>query len=65
MGEPVRLDDVARRLIEQADCPIDVVYTGLRDGEKPQEVLLGRNEADHRPHHDLIPTSPSLGSSGR
>ena len=28
MGEPVRIDDVARRLIAEADRPIEIVYTG-------------------------------------
>ncbi len=54
MGEPVRIDDVARRLIDQADRPIEVVYTGIRDGEKLHEVLLGVDEEDQRPRHPLI-----------
>ncbi|TML15739.1 MAG: hypothetical protein E6G39_06520, partial [Actinobacteria bacterium] len=29
MGSPVRIDDVARRLIARANRPIEVVYTGL------------------------------------
>ena len=41
MGEPVRIDDVARRLIAQTrPTPIEIVYTGLRPGEKLHEVLL-------------------------
>ena len=54
MGAPVRIADVARRLAEQADRPIDIVFTGLRDGEKLHEVLLGRGEQDRRPSHPLI-----------
>lgn len=54
MGQPVRIDDVARRLIEQADRAIEVEYTGLRDGEKLDEVLLGHGEIDRRPSHQLI-----------
>ena len=45
MGEPVRIDDVAKRLIAEADRPIDVVYTGLRDGEKLHEVLITEEDA--------------------
>ena len=41
MGEPVRIDDVARRLAAQAPRPIEIVYTGLRPGEKLHEVLFG------------------------
>jgi FlaA1/EpsC-like NDP-sugar epimerase len=54
MGEPVRIDDVARRLAAQADRPIDIVYTGLRRGEKLHEQLLGADETDRRPAHPLI-----------
>ena len=54
MGEPVRIDDVARRLASQAPRPINIVYTGLRPGEKCHEVLLGADEVDNRPKHPLI-----------
>ena len=54
MGEPVRIADVARRLVAQAPRPVEIVYTGLRPGEKLHEVLLGRDEIDQRPDHPLI-----------
>ncbi len=54
MGEPVRIADVARRLASRARRPIDIVYTGLRPGEKLHEDLLGDNEIDERPVHPLI-----------
>jgi FlaA1/EpsC-like NDP-sugar epimerase len=58
MGEPVRIDDVARRLAAEAPRPVSVVYTGLRPGEKLHEVLLGEGEADRRPFHPLISQIP-------
>ncbi|NNE73495.1 MAG: polysaccharide biosynthesis protein [Acidimicrobiales bacterium] len=54
MGEPVKILDVARRLVAQADRPIEIVFTGLRPGEKLHEILLGQGEADERPAHPLI-----------
>jgi FlaA1/EpsC-like NDP-sugar epimerase len=54
MGSPVRIDDVARRFAAQADRRIEIVYTGLRDGEKLHEVLFGEGELDQRPAHPLI-----------
>ncbi|MEM9521099.1 MAG: nucleoside-diphosphate sugar epimerase/dehydratase [Actinomycetota bacterium] len=54
MGEPVKIVDVARRLVAQADRPIDIVFTGLRPGEKLHEVLLGQAEIDERHAHPLI-----------
>ena len=54
MGEPVRIADIARRLSAQSAHPVDIVYTGLRPGEKLAEDLLGVGEADYRPHHPLV-----------
>jgi FlaA1/EpsC-like NDP-sugar epimerase len=54
MGEPVRINDVARRLAARASRPVQVAYTGLRPGEKLHEQLLGLGEADSRPIHPLI-----------
>ncbi|MEM8905295.1 MAG: aminotransferase class I/II-fold pyridoxal phosphate-dependent enzyme [Actinomycetota bacterium] len=54
MGEPVRIDEVARRLIAEADRPVEISYTGLRSGEKLDEILLGEGEVDDRPSHPLI-----------
>jgi len=58
MGEPVRIDDVARRLIAQADRPIEIVYTGLRPGEKLHEILFAQGETDERPSHPGISHVP-------
>ena len=48
MGEPVRIDDLARNMIKlsglEPDVDIKVVYTGLRPGEKLYEELLMKDE---------------------
>ncbi len=54
MGEPVRIAEVAERLARSHDEPVEVVYTGLRKGEKLHEELFGDNEPDVRPVHELI-----------
>lgn len=54
MGEPVRIDDVARHMIEKSGRDIKIVYTGLRPGEKLHEDLIGADEHDDRPKHPLI-----------
>ena len=54
MGEPIRLDDVARRLIAESGRAVDVVYTGLRPGEKLHEDLFGEGEQVVRRVHPLI-----------
>jgi FlaA1/EpsC-like NDP-sugar epimerase len=58
MGRPVRIVDVARRLAEQAEGPIEIVFTGLRPGEKLHEVLFGAGERDWRPSHPLVSHVP-------
>jgi FlaA1/EpsC-like NDP-sugar epimerase len=58
MGEPVRIADLARRLAARSAGPVDIVFTGLRPGEKLAEDLLGPGEADHRPYHPLIRHTP-------
>jgi FlaA1/EpsC-like NDP-sugar epimerase len=54
MGEPVRIAQVAERLVSESKRPIDIVYTGLRPGEKLHEDLFGPGEKDVRPIHPLI-----------
>jgi FlaA1/EpsC-like NDP-sugar epimerase len=58
MGEPVRIADIARRLASASDRPPEIVFSGLRPGEKLVEDLLGTGEADHRPSHPLISQVP-------
>jgi FlaA1/EpsC-like NDP-sugar epimerase len=58
MGEPVRIDDMARMLADRSPRPIEIVYTGLRSGEKLHENLLGSDEVDDRPAHPLISHVP-------
>jgi len=69
MGEPVPILRLASRLVDDAPRPIDIVYTGLRRGEKLHETMLGTGEPDERPFHPLIahvavPPLPPAGISG-
>ena len=61
MGEPVRIADVAHRLSDRAQRRPEVVYTGLRRGEKLHEDLLCSDEIDVRPRHQLITHVPVEG----
>jgi FlaA1/EpsC-like NDP-sugar epimerase len=54
MGEPVRVLDVAERMIALSGRDVEVVFTGLRPGEKLHEELTGAGEVDERPVHPLI-----------
>ncbi|MGI8769664.1 MAG: polysaccharide biosynthesis protein, partial [Propionibacteriaceae bacterium] len=54
MGEPVSIDSVARQLIELSGKRVEVVYTGMRPGEKMHEELFADGELDERPVHELI-----------
>lgn len=44
MGEPVKIAEVAKTLIEQSGKQIEIVYTGLRENEKLAEELFDDNE---------------------
>lgn len=58
MGEPVRIDDMARRMIQLAgfvpNRDIQIVYTGLRPGEKLYEELLNNSEHTKPTRHEKI-----------
>ena len=45
MGEPVRIADLAKRMIQLSGVKnIEIKYTGLREGEKLYEEVLNENE---------------------
>lgn len=54
MGEPVRIADVAQRLVKYSGKRVEITYTGLRDGEKLDEDLLASNETAERTFHEMI-----------
>ncbi|WP_432560109.1 nucleoside-diphosphate sugar epimerase/dehydratase [Granulicoccus sp. GXG6511] len=55
MGEPVKIMDVARRLIDVSGRDdVEIVISGLRSGEKMHEVLLGEAESGQPSEHPLI-----------
>ena len=58
MGEAVRIDDLARRMIRLAglepDVDIKIEYTGLRPGEKLFEEVLAGEENSLPAFHDRI-----------
>ena len=54
MGEPVRILDMAKRLIRDSGKDIDVQITGLREGEKLHEVLFSGSEDSAPSAHPLI-----------
>jgi len=54
MGEPVRILDIAKRMISMSGKRIEIVFTGLRDGEKMHEDLVGSRESLERPYHPKI-----------
>ena len=72
MGQPVRIDELARRMIwlagltvrdaGEADGDIEIQYSGLRPGEKLlEELLIGGNvtDTDHPMIMRVIEPSPS------
>lgn len=58
MGEPVRILDVAKRLIDNSQADVDIVFTGLRPGEKMHEILFSENENGQKHQHPMISHVP-------
>ncbi len=58
MGDPVRIDDLARQMILlhglRPDKDIAIAYTGLRPGEKLYEEIFYADEAVHRTDADGV-----------
>lgn len=58
MGEPIKIDDLARELIQlsglKPDKDIDIVYTGIRPGEKLYEELFTDREGLTATPHERI-----------
>ncbi len=65
MGEPVRIQDLARQMIQLAglkpDVDVKIVFTGLRPGEKLYEEVLHRAEAlQPTPQPGLLLAAPRM-----
>ena len=58
MGEPVKIADLASRMIElsgmEVGKDIEIKYTGLRPGEKLYEELLSNKENTKETPHEKI-----------
>jgi FlaA1/EpsC-like NDP-sugar epimerase len=58
MGKPVRIYDLAKKMIRLSGLEpgkdIDIVFTGLREGEKLYEELLNTKENTIPTHHNKI-----------
>src|SRR5256885_13861677 len=65
MGERIRVDDLARKMIRmrglRPDIDIPIIYTGIRAGEKLHEELVfpeeGREPTDHPLIHRVNPAA--------
>ena len=54
MGEPVSILEVAKRMVAMSGKNVEIVFTGLRPGEKLHEVLVGSRENLERPFHPKV-----------
>jgi len=69
MGEPVRIVDLARNMValsgrtvrepERPDGDIEIIFTGLRPGEKLFEELLIGRDVDHTAHPQITQSRDS------
>ncbi|MDW8002949.1 MAG: nucleoside-diphosphate sugar epimerase/dehydratase [Deltaproteobacteria bacterium] len=57
MGEPVKIVDLAKdmiRLMGLKEEDVEIVYTGIRPGERIKELLVGSKERIERTEHEKI-----------
>lgn len=54
MGTPVKILDVARRMVATSGKRIDITFTGLREGEKLHEVLFSDREDPVPTRHPMV-----------
>ena len=54
MGEPVRILDIAHRMIEMSRKDVSIVFSGLRPGEKLHEELTSQEEVAVSSSHPMI-----------
>ena len=58
MGRSVKIIELAQKMIELSGFKegheIDIIFTGLREGEKLHEELLTKKESDTPTYHDKI-----------
>lgn len=56
MGQPVRIVDLAKRMIEfmRPESPVDIDFIGLRPGEKLHEQLIDKFESRAATDHPMI-----------
>jgi FlaA1/EpsC-like NDP-sugar epimerase len=64
LGKPIRVEEIAQRLIRQSGSQSQIVYTGLRPGEKLHERLFSDNETLLGEHGALLRAIRSLQISG-
>ena len=61
MGEPVRIVDLAKQLINSMNPGVEIEYTGLRPGEKLHEILIAYDEMGvAKVHPRIIHTTGTL-----
>ena len=61
MGEPVKIVDLAQQLIDMLSPTTEIIFTGLRPGEKMHEVLISDAEIGVAKKHPRI--SHTMGDS--
>lgn len=54
MGEPIKILDIAKRMIEMSRKHVEIVFTGLREGEKLHEILTSEGEGNEHPFHPKV-----------
>ena len=54
MGEPVKIVDLAKCIIELSGCDVEIEFTGIRPGEKLFEELLTAEEGSSATRHRRI-----------
>jgi FlaA1/EpsC-like NDP-sugar epimerase len=65
MGKPIKIVDLAKKMIELSNSEVEITFTGLRPGEKLYEELLIHDTDEKTKYESITVAKPTVYSIGQ